>query len=138
MVVGTSVNAIARNGMLRNRRAVDVAQLYSLDRVFPEVTTAEVADLIQNDAATVVDVRKSEAFEAGSIPGAINIPPIASAHERRSRLSEVKKQQRIVVFCESWRCRWADRVADSLILDGYRQVAVYRAGWEEWKNRGEQ
>jgi rhodanese-related sulfurtransferase len=45
----------------------------------------------------LLDVRESAEFEAGSLPGAVNIP-LATL---RSRLSELPKDRKIVVFCRS-------------------------------------
>ncbi len=40
----------------------------------PELTAQELAAMLRDDAAVVVDVREVDEFAAGHIPGAINMP----------------------------------------------------------------
>lgn len=43
-------------------------------KVHPEVTAAELAAMLRDNAALVVDVREPDEFAGGHIPGAVNLP----------------------------------------------------------------
>jgi NADPH-dependent 2,4-dienoyl-CoA reductase/sulfur reductase-like enzyme/rhodanese-related sulfurtransferase len=52
-------------------------------------------DSLGSDDALLLDVREPAEFEAGSIPGAVNVP----LSQLRSRLAEVPRDRRIDVYC---------------------------------------
>lgn len=60
----------------------------------PQIAWDEVGT--QNKAYTLLDVRTLQEFQSGSIPGAMHIP----VDELRSRLAELPRDRKIVVFCQ--------------------------------------
>lgn len=76
----------------------------------------------------LIDVRRKEEYEAGSIYGAINIP----VDELRSRLHEFPKNRPIYIYCEAgMRGYLAQRI---LRQNGYDDVANLSGGYLLWKN----
>ncbi len=65
----------------------------------PQVSRAEVKEMVTNPEATLVDVRIPDQFAEKTAPGAINIP-LASIEEN---LDFFRKQKQIVVFCNTGR-----------------------------------
>lgn len=59
------------------------------------VTTAELAELMKNDEAFVVDVRNTDMFNAGHIPGAKLIP----STDILKHVDEMPKDKLIVTYC---------------------------------------
>jgi len=80
-------------------------------------------------SAMFIDSRLPMSFRAGHFPGAINLPTYATRHERDQVLLGLRKDQQLVVYCQSERCSYADTVARQLILDGFTQVVILEKGW---------
>jgi rhodanese-related sulfurtransferase len=79
------------------------------------------------NAVLLLDVRPTEEFEAGHIPGAISIPP----DELESRAAELPRDRTIVAYCRGEYCLFAD---DAVALLRKRGFEAYRleGGWPEW------
>jgi NADPH-dependent 2,4-dienoyl-CoA reductase/sulfur reductase-like enzyme/rhodanese-related sulfurtransferase len=76
----------------------------------------------------LIDVRRKEEYEAGSIGDAINIP----LDELRSRLNEIPKDRPIYLYCEAGlRGYLAQRI---IRQNGYANVANLSGGYLLWKN----
>jgi len=69
----------------------------------------------------------------GHLDDSINVPVNASDHERRKTTAEIAKDARIVVYCQSAGCNFAERVAIKLMSDGFSDISIFRGGWNEWK-----
>jgi rhodanese-related sulfurtransferase len=97
-----------------------------------EFTTGPVElerDLKSGDVV-VVDVRASEDYEKGHIPGAISLP------EGRWERPEGLDRQRVnVLYCYSQVCHLAARAAVELTAQGY-PVRELEGGFEGWKQNG--
>lgn len=84
-------------------------------------------DIARLSSETIlVDVRTTDEYSLGSIPGAINIP----VDELRSRLSELPKNRPIVVTCAvGLRGYLAYRI---LVQHGYKDVRNLSGGYKTW------
>lgn len=84
-------------------------------------------DIAQLSSETLlVDVRTTDEYNLGSIPGAINIP----VDELRSRLSELPENRPIVVTCAiGLRGYLAYRI---LVQHGYKEVRNLSGGYKTW------
>lgn len=84
-------------------------------------------DQIGKDAV-LIDVRTKNENNAGTIPGAINIP----VDELRSNLDTLPKQKEIFVFCEvGQRGYLAQRILNQ---NGFERVKNLSGGYATWKN----
>ena len=97
----------------------------------PTMTNADLAARIRDGRAPLVlDVRSAKEFQAGHIPGAVNIP----IDELPSRLGEIKaaKSDEVVVHCEGG--GRAAKAEALLVQSGYTDVvdlAGHMKGWRE-------
>jgi rhodanese-related sulfurtransferase len=82
----------------------------------------------------VVDARLPLAFGCGSLPGSINLPVDASFNEWRDTVSHLDRNRPIVVYCQSEKCGWADRVASRLVCSGF-SVSVLDRGYDGYITR---
>lgn len=84
-------------------------------------------DIARLSSETIlVDVRTTDEYSLGSIPGAINIP----VDELRSRLSELPKNRPIVVTCAiGLRGYLAYRI---LVQHGYKDIRNLSGGYKTW------
>jgi len=92
--------------------------------------TPEQASQFQTDGALLLDVRESDEWSAGHIPGATLIP----LGDLPSRLNEVPKDKKIVVVCRSGNRSASGR--DILLNAGYPQVTSMGGGMKLWTTAG--
>ena len=83
-------------------------------------------------AFVLLDVRGPQSFQAGHVPGAINLPH-AKINERN--LADFPPATLFVVYCNGPHCNGADRAAARLARLG-RPVKKMIGGIEGWKDEG--
>src|SRR5919202_1577873 len=101
-----------------------------------EVDPSAVRDAVQHgngDTPLLVDVRESEEFAAGHIPGAKHVP--RGYLESRIEGAAPDRSQRVVLYCASGNrsALAAKTLRDDL---GYENVASMTGGITLWKDRG--
>ena len=97
-----------------------------------EVDPAEVSEHLGN-GITLVDVRESEEWDAGHIPGAKHVP--RGYLESRIEGAAPDRDARVVVYCASGtRSALAAHTLQDLL--GYENVASMTGGITLWKDRG--
>jgi rhodanese-related sulfurtransferase len=96
------------------------------------VTALEAVQLINHRNAIVVDVRDAEAFAAGSLTGARNMP--AAALE--SRIAEIArfKARPAIIVCESG--QQSSRAVATLKAAGFEEAHPLSGGLAAWKQAG--
>jgi sulfur-carrier protein adenylyltransferase/sulfurtransferase len=97
-----------------------------------EVDPAVVREQVSN-GAVVIDVRETEEWSTGHIPGAKHVPK--SFLESRIEGAAPERDQHVILYCQSGnRSAWAAR---TLIDDlGYSNVESMTGGITLWKDRG--
>lgn len=94
-----------------------------------EYTPAQLQAKLQTDREEiiVVDVRSSEEYAQGHLPGAINIP-----YDDTQSLTQLDKNKEIVVYCtlSAWRAPYA---AYTLSKNGYSKIALLKGGAKAWE-----
>ncbi len=95
------------------------------------VQREELLQRVREGLVTVIDVRPEEEFEAGHLPGAINIPP----DELEQRLDALDPDQQVVAYCRGPHCVFS---YDAVQLLRERGVEASRLedGFPEWKSAG--
>lgn len=79
----------------------------------------------------VLDVRPSEEYTAGHLPGAISVP----LSELQKRMATFDPKQEIVAYCRGPYCILAFEAVKLLRSNGF-QVRRLQDGYPEWKNAG--
>jgi len=88
----------------------------------------ELNELIKSDEnISIIDVRKSEDYEKGHIPGAINLPK-----ERWTTFSGLSKDRVNIVYCYTHVCHLAARAAKYFAEHDF-PVMELEGGFEEWQ-----
>ena len=80
---------------------------------------------------TVLDVRPSEEFEAGHIPGALNVP----LDEIAQHLANLPKEQEVIAYCRGEYCVLAFEAVAELRKKGFNARRL-EEGYPEWKAAG--
>jgi len=132
-VLALAYHACCEIGFLRNPTALaEVTQrYYSVD--IPELTVAQTEKEIREGKPLVLDARRVIDYQRGALPGAKSMSLYSTLPERQEVLTDVSKSRRIIVYCQSSRCGYADEVAKFLKFNGYEDLAIFRGGWREWK-----
>lgn len=91
----------------------------------------ELLERINNDLVTVIDVRPVEEFNAGHVPGAINVPLV----DLHKHIDEMGNKKEIVAYCRGPHCVLAFDAVHQLRKKG---LAARRMedGFPEWKHSG--
>ncbi len=97
-----------------------------------QIDPSKVRELI-GEGVAVVDVRETEEFAAGHLPGAKHVPK--SYLETRIEGAVADHDAQIVLYCQSGnRSAWAARTLQEDL--GYKNVASMIGGITLWKDRG--
>jgi rhodanese-related sulfurtransferase len=117
-------------GFLAHPDAPGAIERAHLGRFIPKIDWDE-AQRLREAGAVFVDARRADDFKAGHLDGAINISTSAGADERRKAMEHVAEDARVVVYCHSAGCTYAERVAVRLKTDGFIDVSILKEGWVE-------
>jgi len=117
------------------RHVADVERLVntylSVKDSLEPIPRTELLARVRDGRVIVVDVRPSEEFAAGHVPGAVNIP----AQELESRLDELGKDREIVAYCRGPHCILAFDAVARLREQGLKARRL-QDGYPEWKLAG--
>ena len=97
-----------------------------------EIDPSKVRELI-GEGVAIVDVRETDEFTAGHLPGAKHVP--RSYLETRIEAAVPDRDTQIVLYCQSGnRSAWGARTLEEDL--GYTHVASMTGGITLWKDRG--
>ena len=109
----------------------------------PQITTAELRDVLARGEAVVLDARPAEEFGISHIPGAVNVSQKAGTPMSLyiSDVAEVKRlvadrERPLVVYCNGPFCGKSRRFAEELVAAGYHNVRRYQLGMPGWRTMG--
>lgn len=113
----------------------DVGQLVSTylsvkDELEP-LSRKELMSRVEQGLVTVIDVRPEAEFEAGHLPGAINVPP----DELEKRLKMLDTEQEVVAYCRGPHCVYSFDAVEKLRSKGVKASRL-EEGFPEWKSAG--
>lgn len=95
---------------------------------YRQITMEEAAKRMEQEpAAIILDVRRPDEYQAGHIPGAINIPNETIGSEELPQLPD--KDQTILVYCRSG--NRSKQASEKLAALGYTQVLEF-GGILDW------
>jgi len=118
-------------GLLANANATASIQQAHQGNFIPKVSEKKVHKLLDGDTV-FIDARLARDFKAGHLEGAISVPVNADDEERQKATVNIAKDARIVLYCQSAGCRFAEIVAIKLMDDGFSNISIFRVGWNEW------
>lgn len=124
--------AIRALGEARLLEVQQVVHTYLKDREKMEAVTAEeLTRRLEDSDVVVLDVRPTEEYRAGHIPGAVSIP----LGELKKRLKELPRRKEIVAYCRGPYCVQSDTAVALLSANGFkvRRMAV---GLPDWRASG--
>ncbi|MCE5185286.1 MAG: hypothetical protein LLF76_04075 [Planctomycetaceae bacterium] len=136
LFVGMTYHFVNDAGFLAHAGVTEPIIKANLGKFIPKVTAK---DIVANSAtAVIIDARRMLDYDAGHIEGAINIPTTLCAEGRIAKLADIEKSRRLVIYCQSAGCPYAEKVAGHLKEDGFNNLAIYKGGWVDWEQRSKQ
>jgi len=105
----------------------------------------ELLQMLQDEAVTVIDSRTPEWFEAGSIPGAVNMPYTEMVDHLGELGCEIdfdgwdcEAAQPVALFCNGPWCGQSPTAIRRMIEAGFPadRIAYYRGGMQVWRMLG--
>ena len=109
-----------------------VARQYLEERGAMEpISGEELRRRIRRGEVVLLDVRPTEEYQAGHIPGALSVP----VAELKKRLNALPKNRDIVAYCRGPYCVMAIEAVDLLRKKGFRAQRLEQ-GVIEWRARG--
>jgi rhodanese-related sulfurtransferase len=118
-------------GLLANAKATSAIQRAHQGNFIPKISERQVQRLLDADAI-FIDARFARDYEAGHLEDAISVPVDANDVKRRKATAHISKDARIVLYCQSAGCKFAETVAFKLMEDGFSNICIFRGGWAEW------
>jgi rhodanese-related sulfurtransferase/DNA-binding transcriptional ArsR family regulator len=126
------LRSLRRTGQRHISDVNDVIVGYFNDRDSLEaVSRQELLRRSRDGLVTVLDVRPSEEYEAGHIPGAINVP----LDEIERHLANLPKEQEIIAYCRGEYCVLAFEAVAMMREKGFTARRL-EEGYPEWKAAG--
>ncbi len=123
---------------MRDVAASHVAQIDELTAAYvgdrsqlASISREELAERLRAGDVVVLDVRPSDEYAAGHLPGAVNVLP----GELEERLSALPIGQLIVAYCRGPYCVYADNAVRYLRSSGH-SASRLNDGFPEWAAAG--
>jgi rhodanese-related sulfurtransferase/DNA-binding transcriptional ArsR family regulator len=95
------------------------------------VPVDQLLERIRRGEVSVVDVRPAAEFQAGHVPGALNIP----LEELEARLDQLDPAREVIAYCRGPYCVLAYDAVHNLREKGFRARRM-EDGYPEWKSAG--
>lgn len=123
---------------LRRLAESRLLEIQALTREFLEERGAlEPVDLealitrVRKGEVTILDVRPTEEYDAGHIPGALSVP----LGELKRRVRQLPRRREIVAYCRGPYCVLAVEAVELLRRKGFKAVRL-EEGVQDWRARG--
>jgi len=118
-------------GLLANATATQALQKGHAVDFIPKVSEKKVGKLLETETL-FVDARLTRDYEAGHLDGAISLPIDANDAVWDATMAKIPRRARIVAYCQSAGCKFAEQTSLRLAEEGYSDVSIFKGGWAEW------
>lgn len=106
----------------------------------PQKIKLELAKLLYEKNALMIDARQPEDYKSGHIKGAINISYEDYHFKDKDKLPELlkglNKDGIIICYCKGGDCDMSIDLAYDIAKQGFNAVNVYLGGYKEWEDAG--
>lgn len=87
-----------------------------------------------DEGVLFVDVRKGSDYDAGRVPGAVNLYVHDLTDEALG--AEAAKGDKIVFYCNGVKCDLSSKACEKAVSWGYSQIYYMRDGFPGWESAG--
>lgn len=129
----TELLAALRNAAERHLAEVDrlVSTYLTVKDDLEPVPAGELLQRVRDGLVTVLDVRPSEEYQAGHLPGAINVP----LDELEGHLNDLPANREVVAYCRGPHCILSFEAVELLRKRGINARRL-DGGLPEWRQEG--
>jgi rhodanese-related sulfurtransferase len=114
----------------------DVLAVFEETNDIPVLSVEDSYHIFREKAALFIDARDPEEFDAGHIPGAVNIPYDQITLPEYSRIiSKLDENRCNVVYCNTHICSVSYTCAEYLMYLGFKRVIIAE-GYMQWVEKG--
>ena len=125
-------------------RSVYAAVLAEMDAPTPDISTAELTEILARGNAVVLDTRPRREWAVSHIPSALNVAPkpnvpmsqYVSDVAEVERLVDGDKTRQLVLYCNGPFCGKSKRLSQELLSAGFTNVRRYQLGAPVWRALG--
>lgn len=138
-VVAFTHNALSVNGINPFRKIKDVPVITDDEHDEAEgirIIEIEKARGIVDAGGAVIDARTAEEYAEGHLPGAVLLDYYEMGHYLDEVLPFLSPEQQIMIYCASVTCEDSELLARQLYTLGYKNLVVFKGGYEEWAEAG--
>lgn len=124
-------------GYIWNQDTVRHVSSSHFEMELSRISYDELKQLLESKQVILIDTRPEETFQSDSIPGAINIPIGTSEINLQEALAGLQSREgkRVVTYCQSILCGWAERMGIIISKRTSVPVYVYAEGMNGWHSK---
>ena len=118
-----------------------ISTVYAEDKVSPlsvagaTTVTPEKAKELFDKGVLFVDVRRESEYEAGRIPGAVNLE-LEKVFKKESLMKQAKPDEPVVMYCNGPKCMRSSEASEKAVSWGFTKVYYLREGFPAWQSAG--
>ena len=119
--------------LLPAQARIDQTVIGETNPITPEISTAELRQILTDGKIPVLDVRSPEEYAIAHIPGSLNhyekeVDDFTRAYPDKAR--------ELVLYCNGPYCGKSKRLSEELVQQGYTGVRRYQLGLPVWRALG--
>lgn len=124
---------------LAEKRSIKVKQIKSeflnINLGLDSVSLEQLQELMENESVVLLDVRPTDEYEAGHIPGAISIP----IEELEDKLDDIPNKKEIVAYCRGQYCLTSIKATEMLLKKGFKAFRLENnvRDWQKFEKEKE-
>ena len=140
-VVAIIFNAASVNGIDPFRKIADVPVIDGAaadedDAAAVRIVSIEETQTGLERGCVLLDARTEQEYIEGHIPGAVLFDYYELGRYIQKVLPAISTDQEIIIYCSGPECDDSELLARELYLLGYRNLSVFKGGYEAWIGRG--
>lgn len=132
-IVGFVANAL-NSEPLPFVREVIPPEVY--EEMWDTLSAEEVKQHFEEGTAIIIDARDPNEYEAGHIPGSLNLPDNQFMEAFQEFGDSLPREIPLIVYCQGGQCDQSHSVLEQLKEFGFEFLLLYKEGWNEWKEKG--
>jgi 3-mercaptopyruvate sulfurtransferase SseA len=102
----------------------------------PRIELDEASEAFMRGDVLFVDARDRHAFDAGHIPGAVNVSWEEAQYDDSLIVAAIPRERPVITYCDGSDCESSILLGGAMAGLGYTDVQVFFGGWVEWEEAG--